>query len=115
METPGEHVDTGVLAELHQVMGDEFPSLLETFARDSEMRIELIRQAVVSEDVDAVRRAAHSFKGSAGNMGARRLTRLCRALEELGRNGEISGGYELLGEIEVEYQQVFRILSSPHS
>lgn len=113
METPGEHVDAGVLAELHQVMGEEFPSLLETFARDSEMRIELIREAVDTGDPDAVRRTAHSFKGSAGNMGARRLTRLCRALEELGRNGKLSGGHELLGEIELEYRQVFSILNTP--
>lgn len=113
MDTAMErHVDAGVLDELYQVMGDEFPSLLETFRRDSEMRIVAIHEAVSARDAEGIRRTAHSFKGSASNMGAPRLTRLCRALEELGRNGHTEGSAELLGEIRNEYQRVMEILGS---
>lgn len=111
MDTAAEHVDLEVLKELRQVMGEDFQSLIETFERDSEMRIDAIREAVATADPDAIRRTAHSFKGSASNMGAPRLTRLCRALEELGRNGQSAGGVELLGQIETEYRNVLKAMA----
>lgn len=112
MEAAEQHVDLEVLQELRDVMGDEFSALVQTFARDSQLRIEAIRVAVQQKDPDSIRRTAHSFKGSASNMGAPRLTRLCRALEELGRNGQSDGSASLLTQIEVEYRHVLQALEN---
>jgi HPt (histidine-containing phosphotransfer) domain-containing protein len=100
------HLNMDALVELKQVMGEEFALLISTFESDSAVRIESIREAVVAEDPDAIRRAAHSFKGSASNMGAIALTEHCRRLEEKGRNGELKGCAELLEQIIAEYRQV---------
>lgn len=110
---PGiSHLDQAATQELRNIMGNEFALLVQTFIRDSAQRIEAIRTGVTGGDVDGMRRAAHSFKGSAANMGAPRLADLCRALEELGRSGETNGAYPLIDELVVEYGAVERELTA---
>ena len=58
------HVDSHVLATLREVMEDEFALLLDTFLSDSDERLRLLRQAQAQGDAQAMRMAAHSFKGS---------------------------------------------------
>lgn len=100
------HLDKGALDELKRLMGDEFSLLIDTFESDSALRIEAIAEAVASGNADEIRRAAHSFKGSAGNMGAVALTEHCRRLEDLANSGSIEGAETLLQQITAEYTQV---------
>ncbi|TGG95972.1 Hpt domain-containing protein [Natronospirillum operosum] len=72
-------LDAAVLAELQLIMGDDFALLLQTFSDDSVQRLQALE--ATREDVDALRRAAHSFKGSASNVGAVALARSCLELE----------------------------------
>ena len=88
------------------VMGDDFASLLHTFILDSEQRIAAIGATVQAADADALRRAAHSFKGSAGNMGALAVADLCRQLEELGRDGTTAGAEPLVAQLRREFDFV---------
>ena len=101
-----QYLNMDVLNELRQVMGDEFSLLIETFEVDSLVRIEEIKAAVAASDPEAIRRAAHSFKGSTGNMGATLLTELCRELEELGRSGQSLGAEPLVVKIIDAYAKV---------
>ena len=95
-----EHVDMSVLATLRDVMEGEYPSLLDVFIKDSEKRVRELNQLIRSADFSAGSAAqlqplgmmAHSFKGSSSNMGATRLTELCRLLEELARNQSAANG-----------------------
>ncbi|EEF27330.1 conserved hypothetical protein [Ricinus communis] len=110
---PGiSHLDQAATQELRNIMGNEFALLVQTFIRDSAQRIEAIRSAVTGVDADALRRAAHSFKGSAGNMGAPRLAELCRSLEELGRVGDATSAFPLIDELVIEYGAVERELTA---
>ena len=112
MAGAGQHVDEVALSELKKIMGDEFSTLVETFETDSVVRIEAITQAVTSAEPEEIRRAAHSFKGSAGNMGATTLTELCRTMEERGHQGTAEGCVELLEQIVEEYAHVREALHS---
>lgn len=112
MASPDQHLDTAALSELKQIMGDEFSTLVMTFENDSVLRIQAIKDAVASGDPQEIRRAAHSFKGSASNMGATHLTELCRSMEERGHNGTTEGCAELMEKIIAEYQQVEAALAS---
>ena len=95
------HVDNGVLETLRDVMEDEYSLLLETFLADSEERLRLLVAAAQSADAQAMRLAAHSFKGSCSNMGALLLASLCKELEELARR-------ELLDQVAPVLEQVQR-------
>ena len=100
------HLDQDALVELKQVMGDEFSLLIDTFTSDSIVRIETIAAAVNAADPEDIRRTAHSFKGSASNMGATHLASLCKQLEDLGVEGQTDGSKELLEQVVVEYDHV---------
>lgn len=83
-------VDEATVAELKAIMGNDFSLLVDTFERDSRHRLDLLRSALGTGDAEAFRQAAHSFKGSAGNLGAGGVARLCQALEGMGKDGDLS-------------------------
>ncbi|MCU9948593.1 Hpt domain-containing protein [Pseudomonas sp. PDM13] len=103
------HIDNGVLAALQEVMEDEYPVLLDTFLVDSEERVRLLHQACDQQDAQALRLAAHSFKGSCSNMGAPLLATLCKQLEESARRERLEDAPDLVERIEREFA-IVRIL-----
>lgn len=103
-----QHIDNEALRELQIVMGDDFAKLLRTFASDSAIRIAAIEQTAAAGDGEGLRRAAHSFKGSSGNMGARQLSELCRQIEEFARDGEVERCTALIAQLSDEFALVQR-------
>ena len=100
------HIDQQVLSELQDVMEGQYPILLQAFLKDSELRLEQLRNARNAEELGLV---AHSFKGSSSNMGAICLAELCRKLEEQIAHRSFSGIEELLVQIEHEFEAVRRL------
>lgn len=103
------HIDKAVLVTLQAIMEDEYPVLLDTFLADSEERLRLLARGQRDADAQALRLAAHSFKGSCSNMGAPLLAELCRQLEELGRQQRLDDVAGLMERIEREFA-IVRIL-----
>ena len=101
-----QHIDAATLGELKEVMGEDFSLLIETFINDSGTRIQALRDALASGEAEDIRRAAHSFKGSASNMGAPQLAEFCKVLEDKGREGELDGVEQLVESIEQEFSVV---------
>ncbi|MBS8242134.1 Hpt domain-containing protein [Marinobacter lipolyticus] len=100
------HLDEEALAELQDVMDEEFDVLIHTYLSDSAERISSLRSALDEGDADALSRTAHSFKGSCLNIGAPRLGALCMEVEEAGRASRLSALEPLLASIESEFRQV---------
>jgi len=107
-----DHVDMDTLNMLKEIMEDGFKTLLETFVNDSHSRIEDLRAGLQAGDSDAVRRAAHSLKGSSGNLGANPLAALCLTVENRSKDGDLQGLEADLMAIENEYQKVAAIMQS---
>ncbi|MGK0440692.1 MAG: HPt (histidine-containing phosphotransfer) domain-containing protein [Pseudohongiellaceae bacterium] len=107
-----EHLDIVSINGLREIMGDEFPQLIDIFISDSELRINTIAESVTVGDPEAIRRAAHTLKGSASNMGASALTHLCHVLEDLGHEGRTDGAQEMVEEIAKEFSQVKAVLKT---
>jgi histidine phosphotransfer protein HptB len=103
------HLDNTVLETLRDVMGDEYSLLVETFLLDSEERLRLLLAASHNVDAQAMRLAAHSFKGSCSNMGALLLASRCKELEELARRERLEASAELLEHVQREFA-IVRIL-----
>jgi two-component system, sensor histidine kinase and response regulator len=62
--------------------------LLGLFLRDAPQRLNDLEAALAARDEKTLREQAHSLKGMASNLGARRLAEVCGRLEELVQAGE---------------------------
>lgn len=100
------HLDEEALAELRDVMEDEFDVLIRTYLADSRERISSLKRAFEAGDSDAFTKAAHSFKGSCINIGAPRLGELCLQAEKAGRAEQLDDLPPLLDAVETEFEQV---------
>lgn len=107
------HVDYDVLSALQDVMEGEYPVLLETFLSDSEERLAQLQHALAHQatGLPELGMAAHSFKGSSGNLGAVRLAELCSLLEVHAQNNQWVGVQELVDQISAEFLIVHRLFS----
>lgn len=106
------HLEMAAIAELRDIMEDEFNSLIDLFVNDSLARVEAVREAVTSGDADAVRRAAHAFKGASSNIGALRLAALCKSLEDKAVSAELDDVLVLVEAIVTERDRVVGMLES---
>jgi hypothetical protein len=86
--------------------GTLMDEVVATFVRIAPVRIGALRKAVRAGDPVALERAAHSFYGSCGNLGCRRMADLCARLEILGRSGSTTGSPDVVREIEEAYAAV---------
>lgn len=100
------HLDDEALAELQDVMEDDFATLIRTYLNDSKERISGLKSAMKHRDADAFAKTAHSFKGSSINIGAPHLGDLCRQIEKVGLEERLSDAPPLLSAIDAELQQV---------
>ncbi len=97
------HIDTEQLAELKEVLEDEFGVLINTYLTDAKFRLQLIQNGINNQDYEAVRLAAHSLKGASANLGAVILAQLCEKLEHDCKVGQTQGCDILLKKMEVEF------------
>lgn len=67
---------------------DVVSDLIAAFLADSAVRMEHLRQAASSGDMDIVLLEAHTLKGSSGPLGATRMQETAEAVERAARTGE---------------------------
>lgn len=105
-------VDIAAINELRSIMGEEFSLLIDIFIKDSAERLRTMETVIANNDAEGLRNAAHSFKGSALNISAAKLTELCRQLEYMGRNKQLNGAQNVLELVKIEYEQVKNYFAS---
>lgn len=84
--------------------------LIETFLGEIERRMDALTSAIGNEEIEQVYRNAHSIKGAAGNMGARKMQELAQSIEESGRVGDLHEVPEAMRRLDVEWSRVDRFL-----
>jgi CheY-like chemotaxis protein len=89
---------------------DFLAELIHQFARDTEPLLVQLREAFEIGDAAAVGRIAHSVKGSAGQLGGRRLALACDRLEQRSVAGRLLGSETDLETIESGYRELRRAL-----
>ena len=110
MNSTMQHLDAGTLKELKEIVGENFPSLIQTFDTDSLTRIKIMSEAISNDDFDTVRHHAHSFKGSASSLAAIQLAERCEKLELKALSRDLNGADQLLQGIVEEYTFVRNLL-----
>jgi len=79
---------------------------------DTPQCLATLRQAIVERDAPGVRKVAHSLKSASANVGADKFARLCRQLEQLGRDDTTIGASGILNDMEQEFQAVRHSLNA---
>lgn len=97
-----EYLNQQVLLQLKEVMGCEYPQLLEAYLLDAQSHLDNLQAARLNADSQHLWQVAHSFKGSSSNLGAKKLAQLCEQLELQGRQADWQGVAELLEQLERE-------------
>jgi len=106
-----KHLDLDAIATLKEIMEDDFGLLIETFINDGTERLAALSQEIDLGNGDAVRRSAHSFKGSSSNIGALQLAEQCMFLETQGNANDMTGLKEHLQEVAQEFSLVKQLLT----
>ena len=100
-------IDMPALSKLLDLIGDDpadLSELIECYAEEAPALVEQLRGSVEASDIETMRRASHTLKSSARDLGALRLSSLCEALEHRCRNGDVadvSGAVIAIGSAEV--------------
>ncbi len=106
-----EHLDEALLAELAEIMEDEFSLLLETFLSESVTQRQAVQDGWQTEDMEQLHRRAHALKGSCANVGAVRCAELCHDIEQAARSGVSENIPAILEFLDVELHAVQQALS----
>ncbi len=89
--------------------------LAESFQEDGQQSLERLRTAIQADDRAAAAKAAHTLKGTAGNLSGLRMAGLAYELEKSVLQGESAMTAELFGQLEtgfVELQQQLTALAA---
>jgi CheY-like chemotaxis protein/nitrogen-specific signal transduction histidine kinase len=92
-------IDLGMLRELRCTQGEGEPDIVAEvtaiFLREAPERLAGLREAVGRGDFATAGRIAHTLKGSAGHIGARRLALLCSRFDEKARVGPFDATFSI--------------------
>lgn len=106
MVNPADHVDVEALAELKDIMEDDFDILIDTFVSDSEAKIDSLSAIIAADDAEELRKVAHSLKGSSSNVCAAQFSELARQLEHMGKEGTTDGAAAVFDQLKTEFASV---------
>jgi HPt (histidine-containing phosphotransfer) domain-containing protein len=106
------HLDGPILAELEEIMEDDFGVLLEAYIDDASQKIELLDGALEAHDAPAIRELSHSLKGASSNIGALPLSQLFETVEHLAKDENVSEIVPLLAGIQTEFTTIRALLEA---
>ena len=114
-----EIIDPIIIAGLRQLrlpgQPDPLANFIELFLREAPTRLDAMIDAVAKNDPTSLARvanAAAALKGSAGNLGARRLAALCEEVEQTARNWMLSDTKPIIHRASQEFDRVRKVLET---
>jgi HPt (histidine-containing phosphotransfer) domain-containing protein len=107
-------LDMAVVDELLSLSDDGDPELLldliRLFLDDGPGKIAAVTRGLQAHDFEMMERAAHSLKGSSGNLGARALQNTCELMQLATRNHDFAVTQELVPQMARQYEEVRQAL-----
>jgi CheY-like chemotaxis protein len=104
------------LDELKKASPDSWNALvlriLNLFHENTPKLIEEIKRGSIEKNVDMIRRAAHSLKSSAANIGAMNMAAYCKELEHQAAEKKLEIPEEVADILIIKYQEVQRALGA---
>ncbi len=105
------HLIQDQIAELKELMEDDFQDLVHTYIEDCEEKLVLLLSAIDNSSCTEVAEVSHSLKGSSANVCAQDLSNVFKKLENKGRDEDLSDVLELFKDAEHEFKNVKKQLN----
>ena len=103
---PDDAIDEDIIAELIDVMGEDFNTVLDAYLLDTPDLIDAMEAAAASHDADGLVNPAHSLKSTSANFGAMKLSRLAEKIELRARSGDVAGAPRMVERANAEFRVV---------
>ncbi|MBI5773106.1 MAG: PAS domain S-box protein [Verrucomicrobia bacterium] len=111
-----EGIDPAVVAGLRELREEGQPDpvaeLVDLFLEDAPERLEQLESALAARSAPNLAAAAHTLKGSANNLGLRKLAVLCGKLEAQSKAGSLAGAEALVEQARAEFSAAARWLAA---
>jgi PAS domain S-box-containing protein len=106
LTSPPAKLDPDAWEVLAREMGGDpaiLVELIDCFLEDAEGLLQSIHTAIRQENLTALKRSSHTLKSSSAALGAFRVSKLCKALEQMATQGQLEGTAELEVTLRGEY------------
>lgn len=88
-------IDHATLNELREALGEELDNIVQLYADGLQAQSHALVTLLAAGDLPALRRSAHSLKGSSVSMGAQQLGGRAAEIEKLAASGELSDALQM--------------------
>lgn len=107
-------LDTESLDVLRDAIGDSIQNIIKLYLQDVPHDLQSMQAALVSNDLETLRRLAHSLKATSANLGAMQTSSLATKLESSITDGEIDPSIlsELLTKLTTSFDQTRSLLEN---
>jgi HPt (histidine-containing phosphotransfer) domain-containing protein len=109
-ETEDTTIQWSVFDEIREMQeatdSDLFGELVVMYMTSSKEWLDKLADAIAARNAERARIAAHGLQSGSGLVGAHRLVRLCRALEDHARAGDLATAEQANQRIRVEHGRV---------
>ena len=103
-------IDRKILDTIRELQLDDGPNILaqviDLYLHDTPAQLQTLQHALNDADAETVQRTAHSLKSSSANLGAIKLSKLCRELEKMAKEQLMQSIPGQLLAVKNEFQQV---------
>ena len=80
--------------------------LIDLFLKEADILVAKLRDSLGARDAKGFERAAHTLKGSCGNLGAQAMSRICADLQAVGHAADWARAGDLMPGLEAEFGTV---------
>jgi CheY-like chemotaxis protein/HPt (histidine-containing phosphotransfer) domain-containing protein len=110
ISVPTDAVDPSALEALRALQQpgrpDPAAEMVEMFLQEAPASLHDMGTAITRYEAEKVEHAAHSLKGAASSIGAKRLAELCDSMEQEANKGSIQVASHLLNQARLEFSRV---------
>jgi CheY-like chemotaxis protein len=99
-------IDETIIDNLRQLTGDKFKSLISVFLSNGNELMESLASGVRNSDAGEIARAAHAFRATSGQIGAKAVQFYVSAMEEESKSGDLAAAAATYDIIRSEWDKV---------
>ncbi len=101
-----DSLDDTAVAALKEATEEMFSEIIEVYLEDTPKRLSLLMKAFETNNVNAMQEESHCLKGSSGNIGALKLSKICAEIESQSKAGVITNQNEYIQHAFSEFDYI---------